>query len=119
MMVSLVHRTKLLPVLGNSMSTVALDSVTVKPFFDDLNNNDIPGHKCPYKQEIRECDGDKTKETPCGYEGDCDPGQDNEYAADDKEPAGMTCIERYLGCPDGKNDERLGAERLEKPYRPE
>ena len=101
------------------MSTIVVDSVTVKPFFDDLNNDDIPGHNCPDKQEIRERNGDKTEETPCRCKGDRDSGQDNKYAADDQEPAGMTFIERYLGGPDGKNDECLGAEGLEKPCRPE
>lgn len=101
------------------MSAVAVDSVTVKPFFDDLNNDDIHDHKRPYKQKIRECDGDKTEETPRRCESYRDSGQDNEYAADDQEPAGMTFIERYPGGPDGKNDECLGAERFEKPDCPE
>jgi len=100
------------------MSSIVVDSVTVKPFFDDFNNDDIHYYKCPYKQEIREREGDKTKETTCGCEGDCNAGQDNEYAADDKEPAGMTFIKRHPCGPDGKYDKCLGAERFEKPYRP-
>ena len=46
------------------MSTVAPISIMVKPFFNDLNNDDIHDHKSPDKQEIREREGDKTKETP-------------------------------------------------------
>ena len=38
------------------MSTVAPDSISVKPFFNDLNNDDIHDHKRPDKQEIRECE---------------------------------------------------------------
>jgi hypothetical protein len=61
------------------------DRRTVKPFFDDLNNNDIHGHNHPHTQEIREVE---PKRSPIGNESDCDSSQDNEYAADKKGESG-------------------------------